>query len=234
MSTPTETFNLTLPPYEQRAHGRDYSYLSSEQRATYDATTKARVVAMLALVRAISPELVPLIPYMGAWRELFNLPFEGGPRFIVRDMLKTNQLELRLERYGTQAFRRVKVDPKTGAIDPRIVVATHELVAEAKAMVQREAASQVRAASDAELKAAAFAYAASVVAAAGLTWAYGQTPDMARGEGTVRLDGAYGNEARIVGRTMKVELNGLDVDHLPALAAFVRGLGETKPDKRLS
>lgn len=220
--SPTNTFNLIIPPYTVRGHGRDYAYLSTAERITYDDTTKARVSTMIALVRAISPELAELTPSMGAWRQMFSFRFNGGPSFAVRDMLKTSQIEVRVERYSrTYAFRRVKVDPKTGALDPRFVEVVREMVASVVELAASEAAAKVRAASDAEVKAVAFAHAETVLAAAGLSWAYGGAHNH---EGTVSLNRNHSHSVRVVGRTMKVELSGVDVDHLPALVAFLKGL----------
>lgn len=222
----TETFDLTLPAYAVRLNrGADYAYLSSAQQTAYSATSKARVVTAIALVQAISPELAALTPYTGGWTELFSFRFDGGPSLSFRDLLKTGQLEVRVERYSrTHAFRRVKVDPKTGAIDPRFVEVVRELVKEALDLVTYETAAQVRAASAAEAKAAAFTHASAVVASTGLDWAYGGPHNH---EGTVNLNREHSYSARIVGHAMKVELSGVDVDHLPALLAFVKTLSRS-------
>lgn len=221
------TFNLTLPVYPNGMPGRR-SWMSEEQRITHDAIAKARVTVLIGLLQAISPELAAITPATGGCMELFTFRFSPSyhPSLAVKEM-ETGQIELRMENgyRHNKTFRRISVDPKTGAIDPRIVEVTRELVTKALAIVVNEAASKVRAATEAEQKAADFAHAATVVKVAGLSWAYGEPRN---NEADVHMDG-YSRRVRIVGRRMKVELTDIDVDRLPALVAFVRSLNGGQP-----
>lgn len=228
MSTTTpETFNLTLPVHAFRGQ---YRWMTDTERAAYDAVAKRRVAALIALLQAISPELAALTPHVGGFRELLTFRFTTYQPALSVAEIATGQLEVRLEngRRNNTTRRRVKVDRDTGAIDPRIVTVVREMVAEAKAIMVREAAAKAYAISEAEVKAAAFAHSETVITSLGLKWRYG----IHNHEGVVDLPGQY-NRANIKGRAAKAELN-LDVDHLPALVAFVKGLTEAKPDKRIT
>lgn len=221
MTTPT--FNLTLPIVT--THGRSLHYLSREQRAAYDAAVEARTKALVALLPAIAPELAQITPRIGNGYgpELFVYRLgapESFPIALQVRALKNGQLELRIDagyRDGRNTFRRFTVDPK-GAVSERIVEGTRELVKLALEIARQNAAHEVRKADAATEKARAFAHSTAVVKAAGLSWGYEHNH-----EGRVDLNG-YTQRAEIKGRMMTVELNGLDVDQLPAVLAFVRSL----------
>lgn len=223
--TPTPAFNLTIPTYTHGNPG-DTRWLSPEQTVTHNAEQKARKQVLIGLMQAISPELARLVPGTGGWRSLFTFTLDSyRPTLEVKEM-RTGQIEARLEngsRDSRNTFRRFSIDKKAGTIDARFVQGVRDLVALGYEMIDQDAASKERSDAAANQKADEFAHAISIVATEGLKWAYDRIPDPVRGSGDIHIDG-YSNRVSISGRTMKVELDGMDIDKLPALVAFIRSL----------
>ena len=217
MSTPA--LNLTLPVHTS---SREYRWMTGDERIAYETIEKARKTVLIGLFQAISPELASLKPASGSVSEMFSFSFGGtyGDPKITVGFTKNGQLEVRFEasyRSGANTFRRFSVDPKTGAINPRIVESVKELVAMALEWVKRNAESKVRADAAKTQKAADFAHATEVVTANGAKWQHAYNE-----EGSLDL-GSF-HTARVVGRQMNVELRGLDIDRLPELMALLKKL----------
>ncbi len=218
MTTPT--FNLTLPAHPfSKSQAVNTRYLHGDRFAQHSAWERVRDAALVELVKTISPELAAVKANLNGFRSVASFQLgDSSPEVSVR-VTSNGQLEVRLDAGysdGRNTFRRFAI--RDNVIDTKVIEGTRELVKRALEIVEENAAAEVRKADAATEKARAFAHSSEVVKTAGLTWGFEHNH-----EGRVDLNG-YTQRAEIKGRMMTVELNGLDVDQLPAVLAFVRSL----------
>ncbi len=223
MSTPP--LNLTLPPFtvtQSRWHS-----MSDEDSRTYVAEIAARKVALLAMLTAISPELATpdTSPHFRADIS-FSAWLEGSSSIsLTVGFIESGPMEVVVKNgWRRHTFKRFKVDPKTGAVDPRIVEGLRELVATAKRLAEHEVKSRENAANAAASKAIRFGHAKRIAKENGLEWSFPiRDTDTS---GTLQTPG-YSRLA-VDGGTMKLELPGIPVERLPEVVAFLKSM-EAKP-----